>query len=97
MYEENSHPTPLHVYPGIQQPPPSDEGHAVFPAAQLLTLPEHVLPAGQHPTGPNPVSAMRMHVCDELQHEFGYPIFVQLFVPNGQEALLKMFRKLGML
>ena len=58
VVERRTHPMPWHTKPAMQQPPPSSEGQAVSPRAQLLRVPPQVLPVAQHPTEPRPVSVM---------------------------------------
>ena len=58
MVELRMQPTPEHVYPETQHPPPAALGQVVSPAGQPDTCPPHVCPSPQHPTSPDPELVM---------------------------------------
>ncbi|KAL2127065.1 hypothetical protein VTI74DRAFT_11383 [Chaetomium olivicolor] len=68
----------------MQHPPPTSLPQAVLPSAQVDIPPPHIAPAGQHPTGPSPVSGTCTHFSPCPQQLLGYPIEEQLAVPLGQ-------------
>jgi hypothetical protein len=70
----------------MQQPPPEYSGSAqgVLGLLQLVINPPQLLLAGQHPTGPKPVSVIEKHVSSAAQQLFGYPRLEQFEVPVGQ-------------
>jgi hypothetical protein len=70
----------------MQQPPPEYSGsvQGVLGLLQLVITPPQLLPVGQHPTGPKPVSVIEKHVSPVAQQLFGYPMPEQFEVPVGQ-------------
>lgn len=81
--ELTMHPSPAHVYPGIQHPPPEEPGQLVSPEGQAATPPSHVWPSPQHPTSPEPVSVMSWQIEPLGQQLLGRLMEAQTFVSPG--------------
>ena len=83
--ELSTQPTLAHEYPGTQHPPPALSGQLVSPAGQPATFPPQVWPSAQHPTSPEPESAMIWQPDPVGQQLLGLLMEVQAVVSPGHE------------
>jgi len=81
--ELTTQPTPEHVYPETQHPPPAALGQLVSPAGQPDTCPPHICPSPQHPTSPDPELVMSWQIDPMGQQLFGRLIELQMTVLPG--------------
>lgn len=83
----HSHPMLAQTKPGIQHPPPMSEGHPCWDPEQAID-PVQLMPSGQHPTGPKPVSVICTHSVPVWQQLLGKPMAEQSDVPVGHANCL---------
>lgn len=82
-----THPMLAQTKPGIQQPPPMSEGQPCWDPEQAIE-PVQLMPSGQHPTGPKPVSVICTHSVPAWQQLLGKPMAEQSDVPVGHANCL---------
>lgn len=82
------HPTPWHIYPEMQHPPPRSDGQLTASEGHSLTAPSHCDPRGQQATCPTSVSGTSVQYVPSWQHLFGEPMSAQLFMPEGHDDRL---------
>lgn len=78
-------PTPAHVYPGTQHPPPALPGQLKSSLGHPATFDPQVSPTPQQPTSPDPESGIDWQVEPLGQQLFGRLMDVQAVVSPGQE------------
>lgn len=83
----HSHPMLAQTKPGIQHPPPISEGQPCWDPEQAIE-PVQLMPSGQHPTGPKPVSVICTHSVPDWQQLLGKPMAEQSDVPVGHANCL---------